>query len=1353
MPAAPLPLNEPQRLEALARYEILDTLPESEYDDLTSLAAAICQAPISLVSFVDADRQWFKSRRGLDAPQTPREQSFCAHTLESEVVFEVPDTQQSPLFQNNELVTGAPQIRFYAGAPLITPDNYHLGTLCVIDHRPRQLSDEQKRALEALARQVVTQLELRRALAKESQHSARLQHEVEARTEAQSQLRASEASFRHLAESSPDLICAYDEGECLSYVSASAQVLLGVEPAQLIGLRAHGLFHPDDFAPDVSLREWLGTSETARLARAKKRDGSWRWLEVRGHAILHSETGDVLGFHSTARDVSERVQADARRQSLLDGLSAIVRAADALIEARTEDELLRLCVRRAHSDLGFGAAKVFLLGDSSDELEGAYALDRNCSEGVRVLNGECCSLATALSIASRKPSATQSEDGATQSEDGATQSEDGATQSDAGWMFPLSAGEQLLGALWLGERGEANDGDAVNAELGAVLASLLSTLLQRARAESRAGQSQKLLSTVVENAPIILYAADTSERVTLSVGRGLADIGFDEGSMIGCSVAQITGESSAATLGFRAALRGENHDGTASFKGQDFDAFRRPIRDENGEITGVVGVLVNVSERARAQNALEASEARYRSVVNSLSEIIFQSDADGRWLFLNQAWEDVLGYSVEESLGRRASEWMHPDDLASVAVGRRALIERPDFPHEPMLVRYLTRDGRRRWMEAYSRATFDANGAHTGMMGTLNDITERFEAERALHETTQMQRAILSSASSAIWSCDAQGIIRSFNKAAEEMLLLPASATCGLVRAPLLIDVPDLQARADELGRELGREISDWEALTLPALGNGREEREWTGIRADGERFPMRLSLSPLSNESGHVEGFVAISYDLTDTKRAEKLKAEFISVVSHELRTPLTSIRGALGLVEAGVAGQMPPKAAQMVSIAHKNAERLVLLINDILDIEKMEGGQMRFEKTPLDFGSLLHNALQANAPYAQNLGVELESDGPDTPIEIEGDEARLGQVLTNLLSNAAKFSPRGGRVRVEARLLRATQSKARRARVDVFDDGPGVPPEFEPRLFERFAQADSSATRVSGGSGLGLSISRAIVEQHGGTLAYNAATSGQKHSFSFELPASDTSFLAPIAQQKILVCEDDPEIACLLGLMLGEQGFSVETAPTLGEARTVIGQGGFAALTLDLMLPDGDGIEFLGELREQGIEIPVIVISAYAEEGRVRGSALDVLDWLHKPLDPARLLRAVASLGRDIHHRGRVLHVEDDADVREVTRAILGDGLDIVAASTLEEARALLAGPRFDLALLDIGLPDGDGLELIPLLASQSPPVPVALFSAQEPDGPRARAVGAALVKSRVSGADLRATIERLLYPAPVG
>jgi len=1318
MPAAPIPHDEPQRLEALARYEILDTLPEHEYDDLTALAASICQTPISLVSFVDSDRQWFKSHYGLEGLQTPRDQSFCAHTLESDVVLEVPDTHQSHLFRDNAFVSGPTGIRFYAGAPLITSDNFHLGTLCVVDHHPRHLSDEQRRALEALARQVVSQLELRRA-------NAQLQREVEARIGVQERLRASEASFRHLAESSPDLICAFGSDEYLTYISPSSQMILGLEPVELLGLGARELFQAGDFSLAVSLRDWL--EGEARTVRARRRDNAWVWLEVRGHAIVHPETGEVLGFHTTARDVSQRVQDDARRQSLLDGLSAIVRAADCLIEARSEDELLRECVRRAHFDLGFGAAQLFLLDESSDELCGAYALDLTRPDGIRSLAGERRDFSSVWN--------------------GAFEASGGKGSAES-VVFPLNAGEQSLGALWLGER-EAAGGEAgasVNAELGAVLASLLSALLQRARAENRAHESQKLLSTVVDNAPIILYAADCQERISLSVGRGLADIGFDERSMIGRTIAQINREDVSAIQGIRAALRGEANNGVAHFNGQAFDAFRRPLRDDEGNIIGAVGVLVNVTDRALAQQALEKSEARYRNVVDSLSEIIFQADSMGHWLFLNRAWEEVMGYSLEESLGRPAADFIHPDDLADARRNERELRENPDLQRN-LLVRYLTRDGRTRWMDVFVRPTFDADGVQSGMMGTLTDITDRFEAERALRETTQMQSAILASASYAIWSCDAGGTIRSFNRAAEEMLLLPASAACGLVRAPLLIDAPHLQARAGELGLELGRVVSSWEALTLPALKAGRDEREWTGVRSNGERFPMRLSLSPLRDGTGKVEGFVGIGTDLTDTKRAEKLKSEFVSVVSHELRTPLTSIRGALGLVEAGVAGEMSPKVAQMVSIAHKNAERLVHLINDILDIEKMESGQMRFEPTLFDLGALVQNALSANAPYAHNLGVELENMGVPQRIEVRGDEARLGQVMANLLSNGAKFAPRGGRVRVQTSIVRTPDSHERRVRVDVFDGGAGVPPEFEPRLFERFAQADSSATRASGGSGLGLSISRAIIEQHGGVLSYQPATPEREHSFWFELPLSDAPNEILISRRKILVCEDDPEVARLLSAMIEEQGFLVEQAFTLAQAREKIEGGSFDALTLDLMLPDGDGIEFLGELRGAGHALPVIVVSAFSEEGRVRGCALDVLDWLHKPLDPARLLRAVASLGKSADGRPRVLHVEDDADVRQITRAILGDALDVVQAATLEEARALLARQSFDLALLDIGLPDGDGLELVPLLAAQTPPVPVALFSAQEPEGPQSRAVAAALVKSRSTNADLRATIERLL------
>ena len=513
MPAAAIPINEAERIAALERYGILDTLPETEYDDLTLLAAQICGAPISLVSLVASNRQWFKSRHGLDIGESPRAISFCAHAIHGETVFEVPDATRDERFRDNELVTGEHHVRFYAGAPLITPDGLKLGTLCVIDREPRELNDAQRHALEALARQVVTLLELRRSVAQ---------------------------------------------------------------------------------------------------------------LEERNRELYES------------------------------------------------------------------------------------------------------------------------------------------------------------------------------------------------REEFR---------SFMDNSPVVAFA----------------------------------------------------------------------------------------------------------------------KDAQGHMIYGNKLWEENFGFALEDVRGLTEFEWLPLDVAATIRE---------------------------------------------------NDLV-------ALHENRVTQTI--------------------------EIVPSPTNPRC------------------------------EWLVFKFP-LGAGDD---------------LRLG---------------GVALDLTELRRAEKLKDEFIAVVSHELRTPLTALRGSLGLLDNQVAGSLPPHAGEMVKLALKNAERLSLLINDLLDMEKIESGAMRFEMGDIDLEKMLHNAIELNAAYAAPLGVRLKLES--LPLElrgakVRGDFNRLMQVLSNLLSNGAKFTRLPGGVQLRARLVE-TQSGEARARIEVCDEGAGVPAAFVPRLFERFAQADSSTTRRKGGTGLGLAISRAIIEKHGTRIGY---------------------------------------------------------------------------------------------------------------------------------------------------------------------------------------------------------------------------------------------------------------------------
>lgn len=234
--------------------------------------------------------------------------------------------------------------------------------------------------------------------------------------------------------------------------------------------------------------------------------------------------------------------------------------------------------------------------------------------------------------------------------------------------------------------------------------------------------------------------------------------------------------------------------------------------------------------------------------------------------------------------------------------------------------------------------------------------------------------------------------------------------------------------------------------------------------RKDKSLYPIEISMHLSANESPPV--FVAIVQDITEHKKIERMKNELISTVSHELRTPLTSIRGSLGLIVGGVAGELPPQVKALVDIAHKNSERLILLVNDILDMEKIEAGKMEFQFTSIELMPLLYQALEANCAYGKqfNVSYELENDLPDIMVNVDAN--RLMQALANLLSNAAKFSFAGDKVTV------AVMVSDKRVRVTVKDHGGGISEQFHSQIFQKFAQGDSTDTRKKGGTDLGLSI-----------------------------------------------------------------------------------------------------------------------------------------------------------------------------------------------------------------------------------------------------------------------------------------
>ncbi|HEV2274628.1 MAG TPA: PAS domain S-box protein [Acidobacteriaceae bacterium] len=592
---------------------------------------------------------------------------------------------------------------------------------------------------------------------------------------------------------------------------------------------------------------------------------------------------------------------------------------------------------------------------------------------------------------------------------------------------------------------------------------------------------------------------------------------------------------------------------------------------------------------------------------------------------------------------------------------------------------------------------------------SIGQFMARSAQESRLEELNRQKESILNSVADGIFGTDSNGRIVFVNPAAASMLgAQPFDLIGRSVHSVVHEERRDHEICTDQCRTR--------RALLVREANSGQD----VFYRKNGASFPVEFSLTPMVEHSVAV-GSVLSFRDISQRYALDRMKDEFVSTVSHELRTPLTSIRGALGLLSAGLLGEVGDKASNLLRIAVSNSDRLVRLINDILDLERMQSGRAPLAYRLCCLEELARQAIDAMTPMAEAAKVQLLLDSE--PMQVEADADRLLQVMTNLLSNAIKFSPPHSQVTVKLeRLLDGVT-------LNVIDHGRGIPKDKLESIFDRFQQVDASDSRQKGGTGLGLAICRTIVQQHAGRI-WAERNPDRGSTFRMFLPAVTREADPPahdghrrletVAESTILICDENMETRSLLAECLKDKGYYVLEAFGGDEAVAIARQTRIDAILLDLSLPGLHGWETLRLLRDdrRTASIPVVVLSAFGvlNEPEIEKAA-DA--WLHKPLEEETLLLELARVLHPGSDPARLLLVEDDADLAKVILATFERaGIEVCHASTRRKAIELCLTSRPDLIILDLALPDGDGFGVVDWLRQQNDlsSLPLVVYSAQD-------------------------------------
>jgi len=1046
MPAAALPTDELRRIRSLRALQILDTAPDEEFDALVKTAALICAVPISAISLVDTDRQWFKSITGLPGlTQTPRSVAFCAHTICEDGLLEVEDAQTDPRFSDNAMVLGDPKIRFYAGVPLKLTDGMNIGSLCVIDTVPRVLNAMQKDALRYLSVAIVKAMETRFAtheLVRNQNLSVRYMemvpmmcHSIDMQghvvfannrwLEGLGYVR-SEVLGHPITDFYTEESRQRAQNEVLPHLFRTGRIdnipyQMVCKSGKLIDVLITAEFVKDQFGNSTTIS--LVDNITGRLEAQREERSLYEAVQSQFIVSILDLDSNFLEVNQTFCDIS-----GYNRDELLGKNEAMLKSGEhpdwffEEILLKVKSGISTRCDIRYKSKSGalyWGDCVICPLYNSQQKIDRYIMLSIDVTDWLEQNN-------LIQKNSERMLLATNSGGIGVWDYDLVS-----GQLSWEGWMFRLYGMENVttLGAYELWDE------------------------------TSGAAPQQQEDVTVTVDLWMDFIHPDDRPRV--------------EQEMKGA----IQGKSN-----FNAEYRIVWRDGSVHYLRStavvEYDSTSKAIR--------MVGANWDVTQLRELSGKLAEHDELMRVTLMSIADAVVTTDANSNITWMNAVAERLSGWTSQQAQGHALMDVLklvYQESREPVEDPVKACLADSFIAARDEYQVLISRSGAEFGIENSVSPIKNEHGKVLGAVLILRDVSEmRINAEKLKFSEERFNLAVLG-ANDGLWDRNIELGTVYYSPRWKSML------------------------GYEENALENTSEI--WEKLVHPDDRPRVLRSVDAGIKSNSDRFSNEYRMQHkdghyvwildrgliIRGKGGEVTRFIGFHTDISEQKQVEKLKSEFISTVSHELRTPLTSISASLGLLDAGMLGELPVKAHEMVNVAHRNSKRLATLVNDILDMEKLLSGKVLFRTDEINLVELVRQSVSMNADYALRFGTRFELIEPAGALQVIGDKDRIMQVMANLMSNAAKFNG------PKSAVLISLQREGDFVKVKVQDHGPGIPLEFRSRIFGEFAQANSGDTREQGGTGLGLNITQKLVSRMGGEIGYETEL-GQGSVFWFTLP-----------------------------------------------------------------------------------------------------------------------------------------------------------------------------------------------------------------------------------------------------------